>query len=80
MFIMQVMNLQVFQVCRQLILDAVILVCPAADKYRPEIQFGKASDNLVDPAGNPAADVGKGPLQQQHDINLFSPRKPVVSH
>jgi len=64
MLVMQVMDVQMFQVSGQFILDFTIFLCLAANEDGAKFKFRKSSDNLVDPTGNSAAHVGKRPFQQ----------------
>lgn len=78
MFVMQVVHLQVHKVLRQFVFLLTVFIGAAAEKNRAKGQFRKAPDDLVNPAGYTPTDIGKGSLQQQHHINMISPRQLLI--
>src|SRR6185369_734423 len=67
--VLKVCGFKMHKVGGQLVLHAGVVLAATAEKDCPETVVGKAADDLVDPAGNAAADIGEGPLQKQHYVH-----------
>ena len=62
--------LEVHHIGRQFVFEAVVVRAAASKKNDGVAVLGVGSDNLIDPAGNTAADIGEGSLQEQCNVCL----------
>lgn len=62
------MLLEVHHVGRQRVAEIAIVLAPASQEDDGETVLGIGLQDLVDPAGHAAADIGKRALQQQRDV------------
>ena len=66
--LMQEMLLEMHHVVGQRVLEAAVVLAPAAQEDDGEAVLGVGADDLVDPARHPAAHVGERALQHQGDV------------
>ena len=69
--VVEIMRFQMDDVIRQRVFRRPVIFRPTAEKNDGEAQVGKSPDDLVDPARDTAADVGKGSLEQQGDVGVL---------
>lgn len=69
--VVQEVLLEMDDVGRQLVLELGVVAALAPQEDDGVRVLGERPDDLVDPAGDAAADVGKGALQQQRDVSLL---------
>lgn len=72
--------LDVQHIVRDRVVALAVGILLAADEEHREGQVGETEDQLVDPAGDAAADIGPGALQQQADIGDGRRRSGVFGH
>jgi hypothetical protein len=76
--VIQVVSLEMNDVVRQAVFHVLVVFPTAADEDDGKAQFREGTDDLVDPARHPAADIGKGSFEKQRDVGLASLRESHV--
>ncbi len=66
--VVEVMRFEMHDVVGQRVLGVAVVFAPAAEEDDGKAVFRKGPDDLVDPARDAAADVGKRSFQQQGDV------------
>ena len=68
--VVQKVLFKVHHVGWQLVFELAVVRALAAQKHQRKAVFGEGLDDLVDPAGNAPAHIGKGAFQQQGNVSL----------